>query len=46
MKRYGTVKRGTVRFDIGSDQDRFLQTKNLPHSHVTEKDGKKIIKRF
>ena len=45
-KRYATVKHGSVKFEIGSPQDRFLHTKGLPHSHVTEKDGKKSIKRF
>ena len=43
---YGTVKRGKVRFEIGSDQDRFLHTKNIDHSHVHIEDGIKRITRY
>ena len=43
---YGTIKRGKVKFKIGSSQDRFLHTNNLPHSHVTIKNGVKKIKRY
>jgi len=46
LKRYATTHRGKIKFEIGSSQDKFLHTKELPHSHVTIKDGKKIIKRF
>lgn len=44
--RYATIKRGKVKFPISSPMDVYLHTKNLPHSHVTVKDGKKIIKRY
>jgi len=44
--RYATIKRGKVKFPIGSPMDKFLHTKGLPHSHVTIKGGKKIIKRY
>jgi len=44
--RYATTKRGKVRFEIGSAQDKYLHTKNLPHSHVTIRNGKKTIKRY
>ena len=46
MRRYGTIKHGSVKFPIGSKEDKFLHTKGLPHSHVTIKDGKKRIKRY
>ena len=46
MEKYGTIKRGKIKFEIGSEQDIFLHTKNLPHSHVTIKGGVKRIKRF
>lgn len=45
-KRYGTIKHGSIKFEIGSRQDKFLHSKDLPHSHVKEKNGKKSIKRF
>ena len=45
-KRYGTIKRGSIKFEIGSLQDKFLHANRLRHSHVTEKNGKKSIKRF
>lgn len=44
--RYATIKRGKVKLLIGSDQDKYLHFKNLPHSHVTIKDGIKRIKRY
>lgn len=46
MKQYGTIKRGKVKFKIGSKQDKFLHTNKLPHSHVTIKNGRKVIKRY
>ena len=46
MKEYGTIKRGKVKFEIGSPQDKFLHTKNLPHSHVKITDGVKRITRY
>lgn len=45
LKRYGTIKRGKVRFEIGSKQHRYLLWKKLPHSIVEIRNGKKIIKR-
>jgi len=34
MIKYGTIKRGKVKFKIGGAQDKYLHTKALPHSHV------------
>ena len=45
-KKYGTIKHGSVKFEVGSKQHRFLEAHDLPFSIVTEKDGKKNIKRF
>ena len=45
-KRYATIKRGKVKLDIGSKQDKFLHSNKLPYSHVTIKNGKKKIKRY
>ena len=45
-KRYATTRRGKNRFPIGSPQDKLLHTRKLAHSHVTEKKGKKTIKRY
>lgn len=44
-RRYGTIKRGKVKFKLGSKQHKFLLAKELPFSVVTEINGKKI-KRF
>ena len=46
MKEYGTIKRGKVKFEIGSKQDIFLHTMELPHSHVKIIKGEKVIKRY
>lgn len=47
MARYATIRRGKVRFPIGSAEDRFLHARHLPHSHVTTRPGKpKRIERF
>lgn len=46
VKRYGTIKRGKVKFELGSPQHRYLHWKKLPHSVVTIKGGKKYIKRY
>jgi len=43
---YGTVKRGKVKFKIGSAQDKFLHTKKLPHTHVHMRHGEKVYVRF
>lgn len=43
---YGTVKRGKVKFKLGSKQDRFLHVKHLPHTHVHMRKGKKVYVRF
>jgi hypothetical protein len=43
---YGTIRRGKIKFKIGSRQDKFLHMKKLPHSHVTIEDEKKRIKRY
>ena len=45
-KRYATTRHGKIKFPIGSKEDIFLHTKDLPHSHVTEIGGKKRIKRY
>lgn len=46
--RYGTIKRGKIKFKLGSKQHRFLLFRNLPFSVVTIKNenGRKSIKRF
>ena len=44
--RYATIKRGKVKLKIGSKQDKMLHARNLHHSHVTVKGGKKSIKRY
>jgi hypothetical protein len=46
MKRYGTIKRGRIKFEIGSKQDKYLHLKKLPHSHVSIVKGVKRIKRY
>lgn len=46
VKRYATTKRGKNKFPIGSAQDKLLHTRELAHSHVTVKDGKKTVKRY
>lgn len=46
MKEYGTIKRGKQKFEIGSAQDKFLHTKELPHSHVKIIKGEKRIIRY
>lgn len=46
MIKYGTIRRGRILFKIGSKQDKYLHFKNLPHSHVTIRDGIKRIKRY
>ena len=43
---YGTIKRGKVKFKLGSWQDKYLHTMKLPHTHVHIKNGKKIYTRF
>lgn len=46
-KRYATTRRGKVRFDIGSKQDRLLHGRGLAHSHVTVgAGGKKKVTRY
>lgn len=45
-RRYATTKRGKVKLPIGGAQDKMLHTRDLPHSHVTVKDGHKTIERF
>lgn len=45
-KKYGTIKRGKVKFEIGSKMDKFLHTRKLPHTHVTIKGKKKHYKRY
>jgi len=42
---YSTIKRGKVKVPSDSKQHRYLHYKNLPHSHVKTKDGKKSITR-
>jgi hypothetical protein len=44
--RYATRLRGKVKFAIGGKQDKLMHTRNLPHSHVTIKNGKKSITRY
>ena len=45
MIKYATIKRGKVKLKIGSDQDRLLHFRKLPHTHVHFiKVGKKIKK--
>jgi len=46
MIKYATIKRGKVKLEIGSKQDKFLHFKHLPHSHVAIKNGIKYIKRY
>lgn len=43
---YGTIKRGKVKFRLGSPQDKLLHARGLPHSHVSTKNGKKSITRY
>jgi len=45
-KRFGTIKRGKVKFKLGSKQHRFLHARKLPHEVVTKCGDKKSIKRF
>lgn len=48
-KSYATIKRGKVKFKIGSAQDKYLHFRKLPHSHVhfiKLKGSKKIVKRI
>lgn len=43
MKKYGTIKRGKVKFKLGSKQHKYLEVHNLPYSIVTiTKKGKSI----
>ena len=44
--RYGTIKRGKVKFELGSKQHRLLEARDLPYSVVTKKKGKKSVKRM
>ena len=44
--KYGTIKRGKVKFKLGSKQQRFLEYKNLPYSIVTISSKGKKIKRM
>jgi len=46
MKKYGTIKRGKVKFELGSKQHKLLEAQNLPYSVVTIKGEKKSIKRM
>ena len=45
VNKYGTIKRGKVKFDLYGKQHKLLLARKLPHSIVTVKDGKKRIKR-
>lgn len=45
LHKYGTIKRGKVKFELYSPQHKFLLARKLPHSIVTVYDGKKRIKR-
>ena len=45
-KKYATTRRGKNKFPIGSPQDKLLHARDLAHSHVTVKDGKKTVKRY
>ena len=44
--KYGTIKHGTVRVELGSKQQKFLEAKNLPYSVVTISNKGKQIKRM
>lgn len=44
--KYATIKHGKVKVKLGSAQQRLLEAKDLPYSIVTEKAGKKSIKRM
>lgn len=46
VKKYGTIKRGKVRFQLGSKQHKMLEARDLPYSVVTVKNGKKSVKRM
>ena len=43
---YGTIKRGKIKFKLGSAQDKFLHVKKLAHTHVHIHHGKKVYIRF
>lgn len=46
-KKYGTIKKGTVEFEIGSKQHKWLEIHELPYTVVTIKpDGSKKYKRM
>jgi hypothetical protein len=44
--KYGTIKRGRVRFELGSKQHRLLEWKGLPYSVVSVHGRIKRIKRM
>lgn len=46
MIEYGTTKRGRVKFEIGSKQDRYLHFKDIDHSHVKIVNNTKRITRY
>ena len=46
MPKYGTIKRGRVKFRLGSRIHKLLEGKHLSYSVVTVKNGKKYIKRM
>jgi len=43
---YGTIKHGRVKFKLGSQQDKFLHVKKLPHTHIHLHHGKKVYERW
>ena len=46
VEKYGTIKRGKVKFDLYGKQHKFLLARKLPHSIVIIEDGKKKVKRM
>jgi len=44
--RYGTIKRGKVKFELGGKQHKYLEWKKLPYSVVVIKSGIKHITRM
>lgn len=46
MVKYGTIKRGRIKFKLGSKKHKYLEVKNLPYSVVTISSKGKNIKRM
>jgi len=46
MVKYGTIKRGKIKFELGSKQHKYLEAKGLSYSVVTISNKGKKIKRM